>query len=402
MSLPVLPLPDEASCPFGPHPEIDALREHRPLTRVRCPAAGIEAWLVTDYADVREVLGDSRRFSSSGGATGHLLASTPPDSPVEEGDFARMDGADHVRFRHLFAPAVGTAKRMAEIRPMVQRIVDEAIDELAGQAHPIDLHEQFAKPVTTAVIGELLGVPAGDRKIFHRTAEAQFDNETTIDEFSAAKQPLFEYVQDLITQRRAEPADDAISIMIERGADFSDLELVKMASGLLVGGYDATAALIAHGVLALLEEPAQLALLRENPDVVPGAVEEVVRLLGATTGMLRIAVTDTEIAGTPIAAGDYLVAMLQAANHDPAQFPDPGRLDLRRDNRRQLGFGFGAHLCVGRQLARLELAVVLGTLFRRISGLRLAVPIDRIPFKRNSPITGPDRLLVTWDEIRPA
>ncbi|MBB4685478.1 cytochrome P450 [Amycolatopsis jiangsuensis] len=401
MSSSVLPLPNEAVCPFGPNPELSALRETTPLPRVSCPT-GIEAWLVSRYADVREVLGAPQRFSSRGGSAGHLLAHTPPDSPIEEGEFARMDGADHVRFRHLFAPAVSTAKRMAEIRPMVQRIVDEALDALAERDHPVDLHEEFAKPVTTAVIGELLGVPAADRGLFHRAAEALFSGETDVDEFGAAKTPLYDYVQDLVTQRRAEPGEDAISILATRGTDFSDFELVRMAAGLLVAGYDTTASLITHATLALLEDPGQLALLRDEPDVLPGAVEEVVRLLGVGAGLLRVAVTDTEIAGTPIAAGDYVVVAVQGANHDPAQFAEPGRLDLRRDNRRHLGFGFGPHQCVGQQLARLELNVVLGTLPRRIPSLRLAVPITDLRFKTDTPITGPAHLPVTWDEIRPA
>ncbi|HEY0804696.1 MAG TPA: cytochrome P450, partial [Pseudonocardiaceae bacterium] len=238
------------------------------VVKVTCPT-GIDAWLVTSYAQAREVLGDPQRFSNNSGQAGHVLANMPPDLPLQEGDFSRMDGADHVRFRRVFAPAVSTMKRIELFRPMVQRTVDGLLDGLAAATEPVDLHESFAKPLTTAVIAELLDVPYADRALFHRTAEALFSGRTDVDDLAAARFPLFEFVHDQVVRRRTAPGEDALSVLVTRGQEaerpFTDLELIKMAAGLLVAGYDTTASLISYGVLALLERPEQFALLRTDP-----------------------------------------------------------------------------------------------------------------------------------------
>lgn len=400
-----LPVPRESVCPFGPAPEVAPLRSQAPVVKVRCPT-GIDAWLVTTYAEAREVLGDPRRFSNNSGQAGHVLAAMPPDAPLEEGDFARMDGLDHVRFRRVFAPAISTLKRMEQFRPMVQRTVDDLVDALAGKTPPVDLHEEFSKPLTTAVIAELLDVPYAERPLFQRVADAMFSGRSEVLDLEAAKFPLLDYVSGLVTQRRSKPGDDALSVLVGRGQDaekpFSDVELTKMASGLLAAGYDTTASLISHGVLALLEHPEQFALLRDEPGAVPAAVEELLRLLAVGSGLLRVAKVDTEIAGTAIAAGDYVVVAVQAANHDPAQFTEPERMDITREPNSHIGFGYGPHQCVGQQIARLEISTVLGTLPRRVPSLRLAVPLTDVVFKARTAIHGPVELPVTWDAVQPA
>lgn len=329
----------------------------------------------------------------------------PPDAPIDEGDFFRMDGKEHLRFRRAIAPAVTTVKRIAEIRPMAVRIVEDTIDSLASAAQPVDLHEQFSKPITTAVIAGLFGVPYAERELFHRAAEGLFNTASADESLEAALLPLFTYVQDILTQRRADPGDDALSILIRRNdalpEPLTDLELVKITAGLLAAGYDTTASLITHGVLALLDAPEQFALLRDNPGTAPAAAEELLRMLANGSGLLRVAAVDTELAGTPIAAGDYVVVAVQAANQDPRRFTDPQRLDISRPGNHHLGFGFGPHQCVGQQVARLELSVVLDILPRRVPSLRLAVPFDEIEFKTDSVIYGPARLPVAWDEILP-
>ncbi len=397
VSSPTLPLPNSA-CPFGPAPEISVIRDGPSLPRVSCPT-GIDAWLVTRYADVREVLGDTGRFSVRAGMAGHILANTPPDAPAAPGDFSRMDGADHVRFRRALAPAMVTAKRMAAIRPVVRRIVDDALDDLATSAQPVDLHERFAKPVSSAVMAELLGVPASERKLLLHSAEALFRGDA--DDLEQATAPLYACVQELITRRRTAPAEDVLGVLVGHAGNFTDLELLVAAISVLLAGHDTVASMISHGAFALLAEPSRFALLREDPALIPGAVEETVRLLGVGPGRMRVAVTDTEVAGTPIAAGDYVVVSIQGANHDPAQFPDPGRLDIHRDHRRHLGWGFGPHRCVGQPLAQLELTVVFEALTRRIPSLRLAVPIEDIELKTDTPNTSPAHLPVAWEEIRP-
>lgn len=400
-----LPEPQEDRCPFGPAPEVAEIRAHSPVVRVTCPT-GIEAWLITGYADVREVLGDPRRFSNGSGQAGHIQANMPPDSPVQEGDFFRMDGPDHVRFRRVFAPAISTIKRIESFRPVVQRIVDELLDEFMTVTEPVDLHERFSTMVTSSVIAALLDVPAEDRSLFHRAAEALFSGKTDVDDLAAARFPLFEYVHDLVVKRRAALGDDVVSVMIDRGQTapqpFSDLELTKMAAGLLTAGYDTTASMITFGTLALLDSPDQYRMLADEPERATAAAEELVRLLGVGSGLLRVAAVDTELAGVRIAAGDYVVVAIQSANHDPLQFESPERLDITRDASTHIGFGHGPHQCVGQQIARLELTTVLGTLPRRIPSLRLAVPFDQVRFKSATSVHGPVALPVTWDQVLPA
>jgi len=375
------------------------------LTKVSCPT-GIDAWLVTRYDDAREVLSDSQRFSCSSGQAGHVLDIFARDSPVNEGEFFHMDGPDHVRFRQVFAPAISTIKRIELFRPMIRRTVDELLDGLATATEPVDLHERFSKPLTSTVIAELLDVPHEDRALFHRVAEATFNSNTDAGELDEVRSPLLEYVHGLVTKRRTMPGEDALSIMVDRGQDadspFTDTELTTMAASLLVAGYDTTASMITFGTLALLDNPEQFALLREDPSTVPAAVEEIVRLLGAGAGQLRVARVDTEISGTPIASGDFVVVAIQAANHDPAQFSDPEHLDITRQPNRHIGFGYGPHQCVGQQIARLELSTVLAVLPRRVPSLRLAVRLEDIEFKTNTVVLGPAALPVSWDQVLPA
>jgi cytochrome P450 len=403
-SLP-LPLPREDECPFGPAPEVAGIWQRFPVLRVTCPT-GVRAWLVTRYADVREVLGDQRRFSARSGQAGHVLINQPPDAPVGEGDFNRMDSGDHLRFRRVIAPAITTVKRTELFRPLVERIVNELLDELAAETEPIDLHGRFSNPLTSSVIAELLDVPEPERPLFHTVARALFDARVDADELAAAQVPLFEYVHQLVVRRMREPGEDVISVMAAkaRAADrsFTELELTKIASGLLAAGYDTTASMITYSTLALLDNPDQFALLRDDPGAAANATEELIRLLGVGAGLLRVATVDTEIAGTPIAAGDLVVIALQSANHDPDQFPEPDRLDVTRPRGAHVGFGYGPHQCPGQHIARMELTAVLATLPRRVPSLRLAVPLDRIEFKKDTVILGPARLPVTWDTILPA
>ena len=400
-----LPLPRERECPFGPAPEVAEIRRRSPVVRVSCPT-GVRAWLVTRYADVREVLSDQERFSARSGQAGHILVNQPPDAAVEEGDFNRMDGAEHLRFRRVIAPAITTVKRTELFRPLVQRIVDGLLDGLADETGPVDLHERFSNPLTSSVIAELLDVPEQERALFHDAANALFDGRVDVDELNAVRVPLYEYVSELVVRRMREPGEDVISVMAAkaRAADrsFTGLELTKIAAGLLSAGYDTTASMITYGTLALLDNPDQFALLRDDPTAAANAAEELIRLLGVGAGLMRVAIVDTELAGTPIAADDLIVIALQSANHDPEQFPDPERLDVTRPRGPHLGFGHGPHQCPGQHIARMELTAVLATLPRRIPSLRLAVPLDEIEFKEETVILGPARLPVTWDEVLPA
>jgi cytochrome P450 len=397
-----LPLPTERENPFGPAPEVAQLRAAAPVTQVLCPT-GIQAWLVTRYEDVREVLANPQLFSSRPGPAAHILAHMRPDDPIPEGMFARMDGSDHMRYRRAIGPELTRVRRIEQLAPAVQEVVDERIDALARTTGPVDLHTSVAAPVTTAVIAELLGVPAADRQLFQDAASALFSMDSDVEKIAAAVAPLFEYLHRLVTARRAEPGDDVISHLIGQGEGtdrpFTDAELMISASTLLVAGFDSTASVISYGLLALLAHPDQLALLRDDPSLMPTAIEELIRFLGTVVGLLRVATVDTEIAGQPIAAGEFVVASVHSANRDQTRYDDGDRLDITRKPNPHLAFGFGPHQCIGQQLARLELKIVLDTLLRRLSGLRLAVPIEQIEFREGTAVTGPVALPVTWDAI---
>jgi cytochrome P450 len=403
--LPELPASRPRECPFGPPPEYARLRAEAPVTRVACPT-GITAWLVSRYADVREVLGDAERFSSRPGQVAHLMHHADPERPVMPGEFTRMDGAEYQRFRRHIGPEVTAPRRLAVLRPTVQRIVDEQIDRLAAAGAPADLYNDFTVPVTTAAIGSLVGVPYEDRHLFHNAAAAVFSDVAGAADVRTVMRPLHEYLGTLVARRRAEPGDDALSRVMVRTTTtehpFSDQELVAMCAVMLVAGFDTTATALAHGILALLTLPEELARLQKDASLIPAAVEEIVRMLGGASGVARQATCDTEIGGRRVARGDYVVVAIQAADHDPDVFPEPDRFDIGRRLDGHLGFGHGSHQCFGQQTARLEMTLALETLLRRMPSVRLAMPLTDIPFKTGTAVVGPARVPVTWDEVLPA
>ncbi|NUR61100.1 MAG: cytochrome P450 [Catenulispora sp.] len=403
--LPALPpLPDER-CPFGPVPEYAELRAQEPVRRVQCPT-GITAWLVTRYEDVREVLGDAERFSSSPGQAAHVLAHMNPDRPPAEGEFTRLDGEDYQRFRRHIGAELSAPSALRRLLPQMQSAVDECLDALSASAPPADFYTRFAIPVTTAVVGGLIGVPAEDHELFLRAAAGMFGSATTEQSIVLATRPLFGYVGELLAARRAEPADDTVSRMIARSEQsarpLSPVELTMMVAGILISGFDTTATTMTHGLMTLFANPGQLRLMREQPARIPAAVEELVRSIGGSAGLTRRATRDTEIGGQAVRAGDFVVVAVQSANYDEKVFADAHILDIGRSTTGHLGFGYGAHQCIGMQIARQELTVAFTTLLTRVPTLRLAAPIEEVPFKTGTPVIGPAELPIAWDEILPA
>ncbi len=398
MSLPALPLPEEARLPFDPPPEYAALRAAAKVVRVACPT-GLDAWLVSDYAGVREVLGDGRRFSTRPGQAAHVLAAFGgPDSPIN--GFAQLDGPEHIRIRRNFAPQVSHPRRLAELRPLVEQITDEAVTRMLAAPQPYPLHSRFSTAITTAVIAELIGVPPDRRHLLHDAATALLRTSTTPGELRAALEPLWAYLYQLVATRRARPGDDVLSRMIEHSADserpLTDAELTDMNGALLIAGFDTTASMITYGLVCLLNTPGQWERLCAEPHLAGAAAEELVRYLGVGTGLLRQATEDTVVSGQRITAGDYVVAAVQSGNRDAALHPDADTLDVTRKPGAHLGFGHGAHACVGQQIARIELTTVLRALVRRVPSLRIAVPLEEIVWKKDSLVRGPAELPVAW------
>ena len=255
------------------------------------------------------------------------------------------------------------------------------------------------------MIAELIGVPPEQRHLLHDAARALFDPATDVAALQQALTPLYVYLYGVVAARRAEPGDDVVSRMIVHGSasdrPLTDDELVQMNGALLIAGFDTTASLLTYGLLALLETPEQWARLCADPELAVPAAEELVRFLGGGIGLLRQATEDTELCGQRIRAGDFLVVAVQSANRDPALYPDGDTLDVSRKPGAHLGFGHGAHACVGQQIARMELVTVLRALATRVPSLRTTRPLAEIPFKTDSVVRGPVDLPVTWDEVMP-
>ncbi|MEU4526632.1 cytochrome P450 [Micromonospora ureilytica] len=319
--------------------------------------------------------------------------------------FSRLDGPEHIRMRRSLAPQVSHARRLAELQPFIDEVVEEAVDRFVEVAPPVDLHTHFSNWVTSAVIAELIGVPPEERHLLHEAAAAVFRYDVKIEDARRALGPLYGYLYAQIRERRANPGDDVLSRMILHSAEtdrpLSDDELVGMNSALLIAGFDTTASLLSHGLLALLDRRDDWDRLVSEPALADTAADEIVRYLGVAIGLLRQATEDTELGGEKIAAGDLVVAAVQSANRDTDLHPDADLFDIARQPGAHVGFGYGAHACVGRQIARMELSTMLRTLPRRVPSLRLARPLEETPFRTHSAVRGPTEVLVSWDEVLP-
>ncbi|MFI1335277.1 cytochrome P450 [Streptomyces sp. NPDC020845] len=397
-----------ARCPLDPAPSMRARQAEGPLTRIRL-WDGTLAWLVTGWEQHREVLSDQRV------SVDPFRPGAPKLSPGEAAmidvlkkqgrtsvgtSFIMMDDPEHARLRRM-ATSAFTIKRVEALRPPTQRIVDDLIDKMLDGSKPADLVEAFALPVPSLVISDLLGVPYGDHDFFQSNSKTIINRETTGEERAAARQRLAEYLDGLLAEKLAHPAEDLLSGLAERikAGELAREEATEMGVLMLFAGHETTANMITLGTLALLQHPDQFALLRdtEDPKLVASAVDELLRYLTITHGGLRrVALEDIEIAGQVIRAGEGIITVNETANRDPSVFPDPDRLDLTRDARRHVTFGYGIHQCLGQPLARMELQVAYPTLLRRIPTLALAADLEDIPFKHDGFIFGAYELPVTW------
>ncbi|WP_460072259.1 cytochrome P450 [Streptomyces sp. YKOK-I1] len=396
-AVPEFPMPRAAGCPFDPPPALRELRERAPLTRVRL-WDGTEPWLVTRYADQRALLGDPR-VSADTDSPGYPAKASPEGGEGKLG-FIMMDDPEHARLRRMVT-APFAIKKVEAMRPAVQRIVDDLLDELLAGPNPVDLVEAFALPIPSLVICELLGVPYADHAFFQDSTKTMVHRDATPEQRGAAGREIAAYLGGLVGKRLADPCDDLLSGIAARVAagEIDHQMATEMALLLLFAGHETTANMIALGTLALLRHPDQLALLREtdDPRLVASAVEELLRYLHIThLGRRRAVTEDIEIGGQVIRAGEGVIMVNEIANRDPEVFTDPDRLDLTRDARRHVAFGFGVHQCLGQPLARMELQVVYGTLYRRIPTLKLAGSFDDVRFKHDAFIYGVHALPVTW------
>jgi cytochrome P450 len=354
-------------------------------------------WVLTRYDDVRAGLHDSRL--SSDRITPFLEHSERGRPEVQElgqlvGRWAVFtDPPTHTRLRQLMNTAF-TPRAVERLRPRILEVVDDLLGRIEGHGH-MDAIRDFAYPLPVIVIAEMLGVPVDDRDRLKAWSDelALFVGSSlgAPDKYERARRGVAEmtdYFRGLVAARRRQPRDDLISGLAaaeERGAVLSEDELVATCVLLLFAGHETTTNLIGNGLLALLRHPDQLQALRDDPGLAPSAVEELLRYDGPTQVQTRVAQEDLELSGRSIRRGDRVFLMLNAANRDPARFPEPDRLDLRRPDNHHLAFGYGIHFCIGAPLARLEGQLALTTLVRRLTDLALltATPewLDSLVFR---------------------
>ncbi|MET9481953.1 cytochrome P450 [Streptomyces sp. NPDC006638] len=387
-------------CPFDPPPELRGIQREAPVSRVRL-WDGSTPWLITRYEDVRAVLADPR-VSSDSDRPGYPHATEA--AAARQGrtkSFITLDDPEHAAQRRLLTSDF-MIKKMEALRPRIQQIVDGLIDDLLAGPKPADLVQAFALPVPSLVICELLGVPYADRDLFHRLSKTMVSREVAPAQSVAAVTEMTGYLADLVDRKKADPARDVLSrLAVEQlgTGRMSREQVAAMGLLLLVAGHETTANMIALGTVVLLENPEQLDRLRaaDDPKAVANAVEELLRHLTIVhSGRRRVAREDLEIGGQLIRAGEGIIAATDVANRDEAVFPDPDAVDLGRDARHHVAFGFGVHQCLGQPLARVELQVVYGTLYCRIPTLALAKPAEELRFKHDMLVYGVHELPVTW------
>ncbi|CAM3481564.1 cytochrome P450 [Kibdelosporangium persicum] len=386
-------------CPFDPPAEFTRLRDQETITKARCPA-GIDAWVVSRYEDLRTVL-SAPGVSSRKSPSTHMNPNADLARPVTPGNILQMDGQEHARLRRMLTPEF-TVRRMEALRPYIQRIVEEHIDALLAGPKPADLYEAFALPIPSLVICEMLGVPYEDREMIHKHSARLMAVDIDPEVQYAVYGEMQAYMTTLLERELADPGDDLIGRMITRSRESGDPisagEMVELALTLLIAGHETTANMIALSTTVLLQQPEKLAELRSDPGIAPTAVEEMLRYLSVIQfGLLRYATEDIQVGEQTVPAGDWLIASLASGNRDERVYPDAGTIALDRKAKTHLAFGFGIHQCIGQQLARIELQEVYSRLFRRVPSLRLAVPPDQISFKDNALVYGVHQLPVTWE-----
>jgi cytochrome P450 len=339
-------------------------------------------WFLTRYEDVVAVLMDDDRFVRdpalvlSDEELAQIRAGLPDDFAFVENHMLNKDGGDHRRLRRLVTKAF-TPRMVEQLRPRIQAIADELVDAVEERGE-MELVEEFAFPLPITVIAELLGIPVADQKRFREWSDAVVRpsiSPSELERFAGQMRDFVAYLRELFERRRREPADDLISALLqaeEAGDSLSEAELFSTVILLIVAGHETTVSLIGSAVLALLGEPSALERLGAEPELMPRAVEELLRREAAVDRTLvRWASADAELGGRTIKRGEHVIAILGAANRDPARFPEPDALDLERQDNKHVAFGRGSHYCLGAPLARVETEIALTTLLRRLPGLRL-------------------------------
>lgn len=385
---------------FNPIAELGRIRETEGVRAVT-NAFGMQVYLVTRHEDIKAVLADHEHFSNER-PPGFVFQGVPQPTAEEQavaraGNLLGLDPPEHSRLRRMLTPEF-TIRRINRLEPRIVEIVDAQLDAMESAGAPIDLVEHFALPIPSLVICELLGVPYDDREDFQRRSVRQLDFSIPIADRLELQQQGRAYMTTLVARARRQPGDDILGMLIrEHGEELTDNELVGIAGLLLLAGHETTSNMLGLGTLALLRHPEQLAVVRDDPDAVGPAIEEMLRWLSIVqTAIPRITTTDVEIAGVAIPAGTLVFPSLPSGNRDGDFIDSPDVLDIARGAPGHLAFGHGVHHCLGAPLARMEMRIAFPALLRRFPNLVLAEDFSDVQFRSWNFIYGLKSLEVSW------
>jgi cytochrome P450 len=392
-------LPDSALVPLkrdglDPVAEIGALRAEAPISKLDLPF-GMNAWLVTGYDEAKAVLGKANGFSSD---FTNLVGSAGVTEDQNPGGLGFADPPVHTRLRKLLTPEF-TMRRLNRLTPRIDEIVAEQLDAMAKTEGPVDLWQAFALPIPSLTICELLGVSYEDREDFQRLSTARFDLFGGASASLGAMSESLTYLLEIVKKQREEPGDGLLGMLIkEHGDEISDQELAGLADGVLTGGLETTASMLALGALVLLRDEKAFEAVRGDDESVHRFVEELLRYLTVVQmAFPRFAKEDMEIGGVRITEGDIVLVSLSAADRDPKLGADMETFDAAREPTSHLAFSYGIHRCIGAELARMELRTAYPALVRRFPHMRLAVPAEELSFRKVSIVYGLDELPVLVD-----
>jgi cytochrome P450 len=377
---------------LDPVPDLAQVRAATPVSELEFPL-GITVWLVSGRDEVRSVLGSAEDYSTDFANVARQAGLDAANSP---GGLGFSDPPDHTRLRKLLTPEF-TMRRLARLTPRIAEVVDERLARIAAAEGPVDLVEEFALPIPSLVICELLGVPYEDRGAFQELATARFDLISGASASLGAISDSLVYLREQVKKQRDNPTDGLLGMIIREHRDqIDDEELAGLADGVLTGGFETTASMLALGTLALLEDPEAARMVREDDAAIGPIVEELLRYLTVVqVAFPRFARRDLELGGTRIAEGDAIICSLSGADRDSGNAAiDLEVFDPHRAPGPHYAFGHGIHRCIGAELARMELRAAYPALFRRFPQMRLAVPSDQLEFRDTSIVYGVEALPV--------
>ncbi len=383
---------------LDPSPALGEARESAGVQKIDT-ALGMPAYLVTRYDDVKAALAAPERFSNRKPPGWFAGAPVADDEHAQftAGNLLGMDPPEHQRLRRMLTSEF-TVRRMKRLEPRIVEIVDQHLDAMEQAGAPADLVSSFALPIPSLVICELLGVPYEDREDFQRRSSRQLNFRIPPAERFAEIHASREYMMTLVQRARREPGEDMLGMLVrEHGAEVSDYELVGIGGLLLLAGHETTSNMLSLGTIALLQHPEQLAAVRDDPDALGPAIEELLRYLSVVQNAIpRITTSEVEVGGVVIPAGHLVILSLPAGNHDPRFIHAPDTFDVSRGAAGHMAFGHGVHHCLGAPLARMEMRIAFPALLRRFPRLALDEDLSEVPFRELNLIYGAESLKVRW------